>query len=196
MSESRFKTLYDAIDETKAKTLIEVGVYRCERSREMIQRALQYHKPEDVTFYGFDLFEFMNPAYQTQEVSRSGLPMTSKVAFDYLTSLFPKVNINIIPGDSKLTLAGRNIPFDVAFIDGGHSYATTKSDWKYISRLLKPGSIVCFDDYSAIPGVFTTQVVEELDKEKYSIEISDAFDMSTPAYGSVKLHIAKIKKRK
>jgi len=195
MSERRFEEVYKAIDERKAKTLVEVGVYRCERSKEMIKRALKHSRAEDISFFGFDLFEFMTPELSAKEVSRSSLPMSSKDALEYLTKQFPGVRINIIAGDSKKTLSEKNIPFDVAFVDGGHSYETTLSDWENISRMMKEDSVVCFDDYSEIPGVFTTQVVEEIDKSIYSVEISEVFDMSTPAYGSVKLHIAKVRKK-
>lgn len=192
MSEKRFTELSKAIAETKAKILIEVGVYRCERSRVMINEALKYNK--DISFYGFDLFQYMTNELSSKEVSRSQFPFSSKNAFTVLVNEFPTVNLNIIPGDSKITLADQNIPFDVAFIDGGHSLETTQSDWDNISRMMKPGSIVLIDDYSDIPGVFTKQVVDKIDRSKFSVELSEDFDMSTPQYGSVRLHIAKIKR--
>ena len=194
MSERRFSEILKAIDEVKAKTLVEIGVYRCERSRAMIKQALKHNKSEDIYFYGFDLFEYMTKELSSKEVSRSSFPYSSNHAKALLEKEFPKVNIKMFAGDSKDTLANVHIAFDVAFIDGGHSYETTKSDWLNIRRMMKPESIVLIDDYSEIPGVFTTQVVDEIDETNYDITLSMDMDMSTPAYGFTKINIAKIKR--
>lgn len=39
-----------------------------------------------------------------------------------------------------------NIPIDLLFIDGDHSYEGVKSDWNHWSRFLKPGGTVIFHD--------------------------------------------------
>ena len=36
---------------------------------------------------------------------------------------------------------------DFAFIDGGHLIETIRADWENVSKLMRPGSVVMFDDY-------------------------------------------------
>jgi len=40
------------------------------------------------------------------------------------------------------------IPIDVLYIDGDHSYQAVKSDFEKFTKFLKPGGVVFMDDYS------------------------------------------------
>ena len=68
-----------------------------------------------------------------------------------------KKNINLVKGDTNKTLKLADLSkIDFAFIDGGHSYATTYSDLSILYSAMKNKSktIVC-DDY-----IDTTYIIE------------------------------------
>lgn len=51
--------------------------------------------------------------------------------------------------------------FDFAFLDGGHDYATVRSDFEKIRPNLRPGAVLCLDDNTeSCPGV--RRLVSEL----------------------------------
>ena len=61
-----------------------------------------------------------------------------------------------VEGDSKATLANgivsvlnkdAALTFDLGIVDGGHDYATAKSDLDVMSSLVKPGGFVWLDDF-------------------------------------------------
>jgi predicted O-methyltransferase YrrM len=57
------------------------------------------------------------------------------------------INANLIQGNTRITLPAHEGEYDFAFIDGGHSVETIRSDWENVKRLMKPGGVVVFDDY-------------------------------------------------
>ena len=53
----RYKNLNQAIDQLKPKNIMEIGVWNGNQSLQMITAAQKYHSPEEINYYGFDLFE-------------------------------------------------------------------------------------------------------------------------------------------
>ena len=194
--ESRYEFMLKEIEESKALVLLEVGVYRAERSGQMIERALKSALEQNVHFYGVDLFEDMTPELKTLEVSRSQGPMSKEEASEYLESSYPGVNILLFKGDSKETLPMLNglirTP-DVVFIDGGHSFPTAFSDWKNVEAMMGDWTTVFFDDYSEISTMINTKkVVDTIDRDKYTVTISPECDHASSDYESADLRIAKV----
>jgi predicted O-methyltransferase YrrM len=58
-----------------------------------------------------------------------------------------KDRINLIVGDSTLTLKEINQPFDLIHIDGGHTVKVATNDIEESLRLSKNNTILIFDDY-------------------------------------------------
>ncbi len=60
---------------------------------------------------------------------------------------------------------------DVVFVDGAHSYAYVKSDSEHALRMMRPGGVVAWDDYPAIPGVYgyLNELASSLDRPLYHI---------------------------
>ena len=58
---TRYRQLYSRINEIRAKNIMEIGTWRGKRARLMILEAQKYHPPQEVSYYGFDLFETMPP---------------------------------------------------------------------------------------------------------------------------------------
>jgi hypothetical protein len=188
--EQRYDFMLRGIDEIKPETLVEVGVFRGERSREMIRRALKHR--DSVRFFGFDLFEDMTEQLKEKEVSRSLMPSKMNELLKELKEEFPKAEIFLIKGDTKQTLPVMDIPIDFAFIDGGHSYDTARSDLKEVLRMINYDSLVFVDDYSEqSKNIFTKKVVDEV-SSNYLVEISGEVDSASPSYGSVDLRMARI----
>ena len=63
-----------------------------------------------------------------------------------------QIQAEIYAGNSKDTLPAflerhGEQSVDFAFIDGGHSVDTIRSDWEHVKKIIKPGGVVVFDDY-------------------------------------------------
>ena len=75
----------------------------------------------------------------------------AKPMAEQIQTLFPGRH-NITWGDSTKTLpafvaANPNVVCDIIFVDGGHTYAISKSDFDHFSKLGYSGSIVFLDNY-------------------------------------------------
>ena len=136
----RYAQLNKLIKELKPMTILEVGTWNGYRGVDMISYA-----PEGAKYYGFDLFEDMTPELDKLECNIK--PHVSIHMVDASFGVFPH---KLIKGNTRDTLpkfAKRKIGIDFAFIDGGHSVETIRSDWENVKRLMRPGGTVVFDDY-------------------------------------------------
>ena len=188
----RFDILRELIIANKCKQLLEVGVFRCERSHLMIKAALEHAKPEEIFFTGLDMFEDMTAELTKKEVSRPSGPWSELMCKEYLRMNFPGVRTQLIKGDTKETLKNfRLSEYDFVFLDGGHSIQTAMSDWLNISLMMKPGTIVCFDDYSEKSTMINTKaVVDTIDRNIFSVEIAEQCDFASSDYEDADLRIA------
>jgi predicted O-methyltransferase YrrM len=50
-------------------------------------------------------------------------------------------------GDSVEVLSKLDGPFDFAYIDGDHEAPCVVADFALTQQLMRPGALVCFDDY-------------------------------------------------
>ena len=145
-SKARYNQLYKVIKFNKPETIVEVGTYTGERALQLIQWALKY-KPY-VKYYGFDLFE--DATSETDEAEFNGKkshPIASEVALRLQTAKNEGLNFDfeLHKGNTRDTLYNEG-PWraaDLAFIDGGHSVETIKSDYE----ALKACKCLVFDDY-------------------------------------------------
>jgi len=143
----RYLNLFFFIIIQKPTIILEIGVYRGDRSLEMIKIAKIFNKK--VNYYGFDLFQDF---YNDTNILKKEL---SKNPYHY-ESIKKKLNkhakIYLYKGYTNKTLpkfienySGSKIDF--VFIDGGHSLVTIKEDWNNIEKIIDKNSIVIFDDY-------------------------------------------------
>lgn len=143
---SRYRFIYDIILKVQPKTILEIGVYRGKRSKEMIYLAKSLN--EKISYYGFDLFEDIKKSKIDYELSKK--PKSKKYLSKFISQNLKNVHVNLIKGDTKKTLKNfskKKIKIDFVFIDGGHALATIKSDWKYVKKIISKNSVVVFDDY-------------------------------------------------
>jgi predicted O-methyltransferase YrrM len=135
---------------------MEIGVADGESARTMVMVAVRNFSSDEVEYYGFDLFGSDNDG--RMELVRRKLRETG-------------CRFKLFKGDSMETLPRevRTLPkMDVIFIDGGHSYATVKSDWENSRSLMHDGTAVFFHNYD-FTGV--SRVVDDISREEYLVKV-------------------------
>ena len=71
----RYSIILSTIFYYRPKSIIEIGVYRGVRAKEMIQAAQIFNK--NIEYFGFDLFEMINKKIQRKELSK--IPYSKKI---------------------------------------------------------------------------------------------------------------------
>lgn len=156
------------------KSILEVGVYRGQRSEELIRLAFLFSRTK-IKYYGFDLFEDLSEDQLKKEYSKISFSETHlENKLNENVGLFS--SINLIKGDTKKTLQEFKFTkeIDFFFIDGGHSIDTINSDFEKIYSRSKVNSVIILDDYyinspelikkygcNSILGKYPNQIFEE-----------------------------------
>jgi predicted O-methyltransferase YrrM len=134
---NRYEELLAEINRSKPKRILEIGVWNGKRAIEMCSGGAEY--------VGFDLFE--EATCETDAVEKNVKAHNSVEAVAKRLAA-AGVKATLIKGNSRETVpAYQGEPFDLAFIDGGHSVETIRSDWEAVKKLMRPGGLVIFDDY-------------------------------------------------
>ena len=148
--------LNEYILNNKCRKIMEIGVADGENARNMVKTAMRNFSPEEVEYFGFDLFEGDGDS-RMQQVKRK-LKKT-------------ECKFELFKGDSVKTFSKvvKALPkMDLIFIDGGHSYVTVKSDWENSKSLMHDETAVFFHNYD-FSG--PKRVVDDISQGEYSIEI-------------------------
>jgi len=108
---------------------------------------------------------------------------------EYIKSEYPSTNIEIIFGDSRVTLPeyfalNREKRFDMMHVDGGHHSSVVMSDYFNSLQLTNNDGIIIFDDYNL-------KNIKKFLDEKLEKEI---FEISDKIYVKNDYHIAYRKK--
>ena len=145
----RYKQLLDLITFYKPSNIVETGTWNGGRAIQMAVAAFQY--TDKVHYTGFDLFEEATP--ELDHIELNSKPHNSKQAVEARLEEFARkmkpmgkiFTFKLHKGDTKKTLkACKSIKkADFAYIDGGHSYETVKSDFENLKHV----PILVFDDY-------------------------------------------------
>ena len=168
--------LLDIIKNYKPNTYIEIGIFQLYTFSQIYNLI---NKSFYTYMYGFDLFESA-PDYEIPPLD--GPPISLKKA-NNITSKW-NCNTKLFKGDTKNTLKSlynENIIEPVcAFVDGGHSYDTVKSDIYTLLDVLKDkrGCII-MDDYVMEAPL---KVLEELKGD---------YDISYPGYSLCIINLKK-----
>ena len=127
----RYSNLLFLILIHRPKSIVEIGVYKGFRSKEMIQAAKIFNN--DVQFFGFDLFEMINKKILIKELSK--IPNSKKNIEENLSKIS---SVKLFKGYTNKTIPKiKNKKIDFIFIDGGHSVSTIKNDWKNCKYIIK-----------------------------------------------------------
>ncbi|MBT6458242.1 MAG: class I SAM-dependent methyltransferase [Planctomycetaceae bacterium] len=201
---SRYAALLELVAKHHSKTILEIGIYRGRRATEMITAANLHAPLSDIKYYGFDLFEDLTEEDFIKEFSK--VPSSKEDIAKELEAT--KAYIELHQGYTDKTLPafaekmkkeGKTIDF--AFIDGGHSFETIDIDWKYTEQLMNDDSIVVFDDYyeddkMTKDKIGCQQVIDNLDRDKYDVEILKTIDTFDKPWGPLAIRFAKVQRRK
>lgn len=148
----RYKQLADIVrnysDGLSSFSVVETGTWNGGRAIEMALAA--FENVDTVHYRGFDLFEDA-----TEETDKIELNIkehnTYNAVSNRLRQFSQKMKENgkgftftLYKGDTKKTMDSHHFnDVDLAYIDGGHSYDTVSSDYKYLRQV----PVVVFDDY-------------------------------------------------
>lgn len=145
----RYEYIFEAVNNCKPKTIIDIGVWNAVNSCQIIETASIYNKVE---YYGFDLWEDLDSDKFIDEYMYPKKKSSYEEALKRIKHLNTTrdFSFSLFRGDTKINLKKENFPLpsvDFVFIDGGHSLDTIESDWNNIKWRLHKDSVVIFDDY-------------------------------------------------
>lgn len=139
---NRYGQLIDIVRKEKPKVILETGTWKGKRALQMLEAA------PGAKYVGFDLFEDANGDTDREEFNVKPHFTRSEVR--------KKLNgydVELVKGNTRDTLPVwiREAPVqcvDLAFIDGGHSVETIKSDWMNCWSVVRlRGGVIVLDDY-------------------------------------------------
>ncbi len=190
----RYKYLCKTVKENKARKIMEIGTWTGIHALEMIEEAKKNFKPEEIEYYGFDLFEMLDENTSTKEFS---IPPPS---FKEVEEKLKKtgVHINLYKGYTKDTLAeqvGKLPKMDFIYIDGGHSVETIENDWRYAEMFMGKNTVVIFDDYWNKDDAGCKKIIESIDSNKFDVEILPVQDKFKKDWGILTINFAKITRK-
>lgn len=190
----RYKYLFQIIRNNKCKKIMEIGTWNGEHALQMIEEAKKNPPPEEIQYYGFDLFELADSETTLQEFAK--IPPTLETVRGSLEKTNAK--IHLYKGHTRDTLPKviNELPkMDFVFIDGGHSIDTIENDWKYVQEVMDEETIVIFDDYWNRDDAGCKKVVEGIDKTKFEVKILPNQDKFKKEWGILKINFVQVKKR-
>lgn len=171
----RYDKLYHLVGKIKPEVILETGTWKGRSARKMLEQS-----PKS-KYFGFDVFEDATPEFNLQESNgKKRCEMESTKGFLH------GFDVELIKGNTRETLpkfVERGQKIDFAFIDGGHSVETIKSDFENILKILKPGGTVVFDDYYDGTAIDTkkfgcNEVVKDIPHTKIGGEFDDKTKVS------------------
>jgi len=190
----RYRYLFRSIREIKPKCILELGTWNGTRAVQMILEARKFNSAEEIAYYGFDLFEEMTERILQEETSK--WPPSFREVEERL--LKTGVKISLYKGDTRESLPRMisQLPkMDFIFVDGGHSVETISSDWLCVQQLMHRNTTVIFDDYWNRDDAGAKPVLENIDKERFHVDILPVQDRFEKESGILKIKFARVRLR-
>jgi predicted O-methyltransferase YrrM len=177
---NRKSELLRIIKKQNPKSILEIGVDEGENALRLISAIPKKDNLSNIRYVGVDLFSLMTSDIARKEASQ--IPKSKQDVEFSITSNFPNIDFELFEGNSNEILKTIKEKFEIIFIDGGHSYETVKKDVELSESLLSDGGFIILDDYTnrnaeVKAGYGITQLVSELDKNKWDIQISRLPDL-------------------
>jgi predicted O-methyltransferase YrrM len=138
---SRYRELFGIVRDLQPRHVIEIGTWGG-------KRAAEFMAVSDCYYTGFDLFD-----QATAETDRTEMNIKEHFDLQTVAKQLETAGLSkfcLIRGNTRETLPKffeDYEPFDFAFIDGGHSVETIKSDFELIYKHIDPGGTIILDDY-------------------------------------------------
>jgi len=80
----RYDQIFREIDKRRPRNIMEIGTWKGKRAKQMIEHAAQYNSVNIISYFGFDLFEKIDPNVYKLEISK--MPPTEREVFDFLST--------------------------------------------------------------------------------------------------------------
>jgi len=189
----RYHHLFKTIRILKVKSILEVGTWNGNRAVAMLHEAARNHPMSTIAYYGFDLFEDLNDALYSAEISKRPPPYAEVLERLKTTG----AQIYLYQGNTLQTMPEvvPTLPkMDVIYIDGGHSYDTVANDWKYAATLMHKNTVILFDDYwRNRMDNGCKPIVDMIDRTKYDVEVLPEIDVCiNHDFGRLEISFAKV----
>lgn len=182
---SRYKNIFELIEEIKPKTIMEIGTWNGNHAEQMIRLAQKFNNP--ITYYGFDLFEDFN-------LAKKEFCPKQPASFKQVNQKIKATGCEyrLIKGNTHNTLASFQCePVNFIFMDGGHSLETIHSDWKNIRKFINKDTTVLLDDYYLnIDYVGCQNLVKSLiSSDKWLVEPLEPIDECNDGTQMIKVNL-------
>lgn len=149
---TRYDDLPTLINMILPATIVEVGTHKATRATLMCQTALAHRY--QVHYIGYDLFDEATPETNAEEMNGKGPANwdAARARLNMVKDHHHGFTFELIKGNTRKTLHGKDVVADFVFIDGGHSVETIRGDYE----ALKNSRMIVFDDFY-VSGVDTTK---------------------------------------
>jgi hypothetical protein len=195
----RYRHLLQTVYRTRARTIVEIGVFDGKHARQMIETAAIFRPAEDIEYFGFDLFELLGDSELSREFSKR--PPPCEVVRNGLSKTGARINLyrgytrDTLPGFVEKAKAASRI--DVAFIDGGHAVDTIAFDWGHVRRLMSSETVVIFDDYYTnvdpeVQGLGCRTLIDDLDSDVYAVQVLSPEDHFRKEWGTLRVRMVRV----
>lgn len=188
----RYKQIFKEIESLKPVSIMEIGTWNGERAVQMIRVAMKFRPVSEISYVGFDLFETITKDVYKHEISK--IPPFQKVVLNNLSAT--GANIKLFVGYTEETMKNIDLllNIDFVFIDGGHAAETVLNDWKGVQKVMNKNTTVIFDDYWHNRHDGPKIVIDDIDRQKYDVEILPEIDVFfNPDFGKLVISLVKVK---
>lgn len=189
----RYKYLFKTISNNKCKKIMEIGTWNGSHALQMIEETKKNFPPEEIEYYGFDLFELLEDKTTLEEFAK--IPPTLETVRKKLEKT--KAKVRLYEGFTKETLPKvvDELPkMDFVFIDGGHSIETIENDWKYVQKVINRETVVIFDDYWNRDDAGCKKIIENIDRTKFEVKILPIQDRFKKKRGVLRINFVQVKR--
>lgn len=201
---ARYRNLLLEVYRSRARNILEIGVYNGRNARHMIETAAIFRPPAEIGYHGFDLFELLTPEILEKEFSKQ--PLTEAQVHRKLAATGARVTLTkgftqeTLPAFLERNAGPDREQFDLVFIDGGHASETIASDWSHVRELMGPRTTVLFDDYylndpKDVAGVGCRSLIDALDRSAYEVAILEPEDRFAKDWGTLRVRMARVRLR-
>lgn len=164
----RYEQMLQLVEQVKPREIVEIGVHKGVRAEKLCREALLHSS--SVKYVGYDVFDSEDERFQADALNGKGAP--SKEQASNRLKKIPGLMHLLVTGDTRVTLAGKKVQADFAFIDGDHRVEAIQSDYDALSEC----SCVVFDDYYTGGDLDLTKyganaVVDALNEKGMRVEI-------------------------
>jgi len=136
---SRYDHLYSYVEENKPEVVLETGTWNGLNAKKLLNLGVK-------KYIGFDVFDDVSEGLDEIENN-----VKKHFTEDEVLETLKGFDVELVKGNTRHTLKeykkGEKPFVDMAFLDGGHSYATIKSDILNAFRLVKTNGVIFMDDY-------------------------------------------------